>query len=225
MRGRFPPIPGSVQVADPIVRSEADLASWVREQATGVDRFLFGIAGPPGSGKSTLAAHLGAALDAPVVPMDGFHLPNSVLRARELLEVKGAPETFDARGFVELIGSLRERRDVVACPAFDRTTDEPVDDRIRVRAEDSVVIVEGNYLLLNRPPWDSLADSLDSIAYLDVPVDVRRQRLIARHVAFGRDPADAAEFVLRSDEVNAALVETSRSGADLVVHPGSSMSA
>lgn len=205
-------------MADPVVEcSSGDLASWIRAQADGVDRYVFGIAGPPGSGKSTLAARLGDELGAPVVPMDGFHLPNTVLRARGFLEVKGAPETFDAAAFVDLVGALRDTSRVVSCPIFDRVTDEAVPDGLGVGPDDVVVVVEGNYLLLDRPPWDRLVDLVDAIAYLDVPVGVRRRRLVARHVEFGRDPADAAEFVLRSDEANAVLVDASRSRADLLV--------
>lgn len=205
-------------MADAIpVQSATDLASWVSERAAGADRYVFGIAGPPGSGKSTLAAQLGIVLDAPVVAMDGFHLPNDVLRARGLLAVKGAPETFDAGAFLTMVRAIRESSDTVSCPAFDRTIDAPVADRISVVPGDVVVVVEGNYLLLDRPPWASLLGALDAIAYLDVPDEVRRSRLIARHVEFGRDPVDAAEFVRRSDEANAVLVEASRSRADLLV--------
>ncbi len=195
----------------------ADLATWISERAAGVDRYVFGIAGPPGSGKSTLAAELGSALGAPVVPMDGFHLPNEVLRDRGLLAVKGAPETFDARGFLSLVRAIRDASETVSCPAFDRTIDAPVADRVSVVPSDVVVVVEGNYLLLDRPLWSSLSQVFDAVAYLDVPSEIRRARLIARHVEFGRDPVDAAEFVHRSDEANAVLVEASRIRADLVV--------
>ena len=195
----------------------ADLASWISERAAGADRYVFGIAGPPGSGKSTLAAQLATALRAPVVAMDGFHLPNSVLRARGLLDVKGAPETFDAPAFLALVRAIRDASETVSCPAFDRTIDAPVADRVRVVPGDAVVVVEGNYLLLDRPPWVSLSEVFDALAYLDVPDEIRRSRLIARHVEFGRHPADAAEFVHRSDEANAALVEASRLRADLIV--------
>lgn len=195
----------------------ADLASWISERAVGADRYVFGIAGPPGSGKSTLAAQLGTALGAPVVAMDGFHLPNDVLRARGLLAVKGAPETFDAPAFLELVRAISDAIETVSCPAFDRTIDAPVADRVSVVPGDVVVVVEGNYLLLDRPPWASLSAAFDAVAYLDVPDEIRRSRLIARHVEFGRDPADAAEFVHRSDEANAVLVEASRIRADLVV--------
>lgn len=200
----------------PVCRA-ADLASWISERAAGADRYVFGIAGPPGSGKSTLAAQLGTALGARVVAMDGFHLPNDVLRARGLLAVKGAPETFDAGAFLGLVRAIRESSATVSCPAFDRTIDAPVPDRVRVAPSDVVVIVEGNYLLLDRPPWASLAAAFDAIAHLDVPAEIRRSRLIARHVEFGRDPLDAAEFVHRSDEANARLVEASRDRADLLV--------
>lgn len=207
-------------MADAIpVCSATDLASWISERAAGADRYVFGIAGPPGSGKSTLAARLGTTLGSPVVGMDGFHFPNDVLRARGLLAVKGAPETFDAGAFVALVRAIRESSEAVSCPAFDRTIDAPVADRVRVVPGHVVVVVEGNYLLLDRPPWASLSGAFDAIAYLDVPDEVRRSRLIARHVEFGRDPADAAEFVHRSDEANAVLVEASRSRADLLVRP------
>ena len=195
----------------------ADLASWISERATGADRYVFGIAGPPGSGKSTLAARLGTALGAPVVAMDGFHLSNDVLRARGLLGVKGAPETFDAEAFLALVRAIRDASETVLCPAFDRTVDAPVAARVSVVPGDVVVVVEGNYLLLDRPPWVSLSEAFDAVAYLDVPDEIRRSRLIARHVEFGRHPADAAEFVHRSDEANAALVEASRLRADLIV--------
>jgi pantothenate kinase len=195
----------------------ADLASWVSERAAGTDRYVFGIAGPAGSGKSTLAARLGAALGAPVVAMDGFHLPNDVLRARGLLAVKGAPETFDAPGFLALVRAIRDTSETISCPAFDRTIDAAVADRVSVAPDDVVVVVEGNYLLLDRPPWAALSEAFDAVAYLDVADEIRRERLIARHVEFGRDPVDAAEFVHRSDEANAALVEASRIRADLVV--------
>ena len=195
----------------------ADLSAWVREQATGVDRFLFGVAGPPGSGKSTLAKRLGNELGAPVVAMDGFHRPNAELVASGLRDVKGAPETFDAPAFVRLVRSLRDPTRTVRCPAFDRVIDEPVSGKVTVDPRDSVVIVEGNYLLLEQEPWSSLSGLLDATAFLDVASPLRITRLVARHIEFGRERADAIEFAHGSDAANAVLVEASRSRADLVV--------
>lgn len=200
-----------------VVRPDADLRSWIHERSAGVGRYLFGIAGPPGCGKSTLAARLGADLPAPVVPMDGFHLPNAKLGTSGLSRVKGAPETFAAEDFVALVRTLRDPIRVVGCPSFDRTIDEPIADQIWVSPSDVVVIVEGNYLLLDRPPWSVLSGLFDSIAYVEVPAELRLQRLIDRHVEFGRSPAEAAEFVRRSDAGNAAVVEATKARADIVV--------
>jgi pantothenate kinase len=194
-----------------------DLVAWVRDEAAGLDRYLFGVAGAPGSGKSTLAERLGAELDAPVVAMDGFHLANAELAARGLRGVKGAPDTFDAQAFVDLVESLRDPSRTVSCPAFDRTIDEPVVDRIRVTPSDTVVIVEGNYLLLDQGPWSSLKGLLHATAYLEVPTSLRVGRLVARHIQFGRDRADAIDFANGSDAANALLVEASRFRADLYV--------
>ncbi len=200
-----------------MVVSGEELGAWIRRRSAGADRFLFGIAGPPGSGKSTLAQRLGAELVAPVVPMDGFHLPNAILRARGQLDVKGAPETFAAADFVRLVTELRDPGRTIECPEFDRTLDEPIAGRIRVAPDDVVVIVEGNYLLLDRPPWSSLPDLFDSIGYLEVPAETRLWRLVERHVAFGMSRERAVEFVRRSDEANAVMVEASRARADLIV--------
>lgn len=190
----------------------ADLAEWIRARAIPGHRLIVGLAGPPGSGKSTLAGHASGDLAAPVVPMDGYHLPNSELDRRGLREVKGAPETFDVDAFVAMLRSLRHGRDV-SIPDFDRTIDEPRPDRIVVPGESDIVLVEGNYLLV----WERVADLLDVVAHLEVPRHVRVRRLVDRHVEFGKTPAEARAFVERSDERNASLVEAAGARADLVV--------
>ena len=202
----------------PVISVHAgDLAGWIVERSSGAPRYLFGIAGPPGSGKSTLAAALADELAAPVVPVDGFHLSNVVLADLGLLGVKGAAETFDADAFVGLVRRLRTAADAVDCPAFDRTIDEPTADQVRVEPDDAVVIVEGNYLLLDESPWSELVDLFDAVAYLDVADDVRVGRLVDRHVEFGRTRPEALDFARRSDEANARRIAPSRSRADVLV--------
>jgi pantothenate kinase len=195
----------------------SQVADWICEHADPSRRFLFGIAGPPGSGKSTLAADVGRQLDAVIVPMDGFHLPNATLDARGLRAVKGAPETFDADAFVAAVRRLAAADEDVRLPDFDRGVDEPVSDRIVVRAVDAIVIVEGNYLLLDSEPWVSLRTTFDAVGHLDVDPRLRIERLVDRHVRFGRSRAEAAAFVEASDEVNATLVEAVRHRAHLII--------
>ncbi len=164
-----------------------------------------------------MAATLGVDLDAPVVPMDGFHLPNSTLDAHGVREVKGAPETFAADDFVRLVRRLRQNTETVWCPTFDRIVDEPIPDQVRVGADATVVIVEGNYLLLDEPPWAELVELLDDVVYLEVPTALRLGRLVDRHVQFGRSRFEALDFVHRSDETNTTRIEHSRHRARLLV--------
>lgn len=198
------------------VRAE-EVAAWIRERALGPERFLVGLTGPPGSGKSTLTSRLSSELDAPVVSMDGFHLPNSVLDDRGLRGVKGAPHTFAAAEFVDAVTRLGRAHDDVWIPGIDRTHDEPVADAIRVDSGARIVLVEGNYLLLPDEPWDRLASELDVVLFLDLDRDERIRRLVARHVDFGKDRAEAVAFVHMSDESNAVLIERTRHRADAIV--------
>lgn len=123
---------------------------------TGPGRRLIAVAGQPASGKSTLAAALVAALNSPettaaLVPMDGFHLDNALLRDRSLLERKGAPETFDAAGLVHAMRRLKSEPHVVL-PSFDRHRDIAIAGAIEITALHRLVLVEGNYLCFDEDP-------------------------------------------------------------------------
>ncbi|MEW1635942.1 nucleoside/nucleotide kinase family protein [Streptomyces sp. NPDC093801] len=206
-----------MRTTEPVSRAEA-LA------ATG-GRRLLGIAGPPGAGKSTLAARIAEALGperAVVVPMDGFHLAQAVLERTGRADRKGAPDTFDAAGYVALLRRLRPPRQgpTVYAPAFDRRLEEPIAGSIPVAPDVPLVITEGNYLLHDAGEWASVRPLLDEAWYLDPAEPLRLDRLIARHVEHGKDPAHARAWVARSDEANARLVALGRHRADLVIDTG-----
>ncbi len=135
-------------------------------------RPMIGIAGPPASGKSTLAHALAERTGGIAVPMDGFHLDNPILEARGLRSRKGAPETFDAAGFLSLVRRLKEGDEVFA-PLFDRERELAIAGALVVPEEAPLVVLEGNYLLLDQPVWRDV-----------VPL---ARPVRSRHTALGRN--------------------------------------
>jgi len=187
--------------------------------ATG-GRRLLGLVGQPGAGKSTLAAVLGSLLGerSAVVPLDGFHLADVELARLGLIGRKGAPETFDAWGYGALLERLRERSEhPVYAPAFERTLEQPLAGAIAVGPEVELVVTEGNYLLLDRPEWVAARSHLDQVWHVVTDQRLRQERLVQRHVTFGKGAIAAADWVARVDEPNARLVEESPGVADLVI--------
>jgi pantothenate kinase len=175
-------------------------------------RILVGIAGAPGAGKSTFAGRLAAETAGTVLPMDGFHLPQARLAELGRRDRMGAPDTFDVDGFVALLHVLRTGGPVDA-PGFDRTAEEPVPGAIRIEPGRRILIVEGNYLL----HWPEVAPLLDATIFVHVDERVRLERLIARHIAFGKTPEAARAWALGPDQRNAELVAPGAARADLVL--------
>jgi pantothenate kinase len=194
----------------------ADLADRARS-LVGAGRAIIGIAGAPGAGKSTLAAAVARELGAPVVPMDGFHLRNDRLIELGRREQKGAPDTFDAQGYCELLARLRAGGPVRA-PVFDRAIEEPVPDAILIPVEARIVLTEGNYLLLPDGPWAQVRELLDECWFVEIDEDLRLSRLVARHVEFGRSPQEARlRATTGSDADNARLIAPTAARADLIL--------
>lgn len=175
-------------------------------------RRLLGVVGPPGAGKSTLAALMAQALGerAQGLPMDGYHLAQVELERLGRAQRKGAPDTFDAAGYAALLRRLRDQNadETVYAPDFRREIEEPVAGALPVLAHTPLVITEGNYLLLDDDPaWTPVAGLLDEVWYLQVDADLRRERLTARHVQFGRTREQALQWVAQTDDPNARRIE------------------
>jgi pantothenate kinase len=181
-------------------------------------RRILGLTGAPGAGKSTLAEALVKALPgrAVVVPMDGYHLANIELARLGRAGRKGAEDTFDSAGYVALLHRLRGQRpdETVYAPAFRREIEEPIAGAIPVPPDAQLVITEGNYLLLDTGHWAGVRPLLDEAWYVDVDPALRQSRLIARHIAFGRDEQAARDWVAHTDEPNAVLIDSTRPRAD-----------
>ena len=191
-------------------------------------RVLALLAAPPGAGKSTLAALLEQlAARTPglepltVVGMDGFHRRQEYLvshtiqrdgAAVPLVKIKGAPETFDLQKLRDALARVAAGEDC-GWPRYDRTLHNPVEDALRVTGE--VVLVEGNYLLLDREGWRDLRDFADYTVSIAADPALLRGRLVARHIETGKSPEAAAEFVESSDLANARLCLAHSLPADL----------
>jgi pantothenate kinase len=201
------------------------LSERIAHQLTDGSRFILGITGPPGAGKSTLAAALvdASPLPSALVPMDGYHLDDSVLDALGRRARKGAPDTFDSAGFVHLLRRLRDSGErIVYAPVFDREREQAIAGALEIPASVRVVVVEGNYLL-GGDGFSGARELLDECWYVDIDDGLRRERLVARHVAHGRTREAAEAWVRDVDEPNARLIAAERHRADVVVRLDASL--
>jgi len=192
--------------------SKEEAKAIVVDRAASSTRTLIGIIGKPGGGKSTLSKYLLKGMDptlVSVVPMDGFHLSNKVLKELGRSDRKGAPDTFDVKGFTTLIERIKlDSVDPIYYPIFDRSIEESIAAQGVVYPSTRVVIVEGNYLMHDRDGWQEISPLLDQSWYAFLDEDIRISRLISRHIAFGKDPESAKAWAKGSDQANAELIET-----------------
>lgn len=212
---------------DPIDRGLKEL----REAKSNEERVLIGISGVPGSGKSTLARMVSQRVNdlhaeqgptairsiAVDIPMDGFHLSRAQLAAMPdpatAIHRRGAAFTFDAVGFYHLVQELaRSPIQALSAPSFDHEIKDPVAGSIDIPATVRVVLIEGNYCALDRPPWSDAVELMDELWYIDVPADVARSRLAIRHLQSGivADEKEARERAAGTDELNAEDIRENR---------------
>lgn len=200
------------------VRAVSDL---IRARSEGRELTIVGLTGAPGSGKSTFALSLVRELDdAVLLPMDGYHLPQADLVQLGRRDRMGAPDTFDVSAFTDLLLRLRAAApgDTVLARGFDRRIEEPVPDAVRIPiGERTIIVVEGNYLLLGEDGWEGVGALLDLRLHLELEHDERLRRLEARHIRFGKTPDEARAWAGGPDERNAVRIEAAATAADAVV--------
>lgn len=194
-------------------------------QGKGPHRVMLGLTGAPAAGKSTLARYLVHAVDealgvgtAGYLPMDGYHLSNTQLDRLGRRDRKGAPDTFDAHGYLATLRRLRTEIDhPVYVPDYDRRLHEPVAARHVIGAPTRLVVTEGNYLASDTEPWVRVRELLTELWYVEASDQVRERRLHRRQRAGGASARAAREWVERSDRANGELVKTFRDNCTRVV--------
>jgi pantothenate kinase len=199
-----------------------DLIARAQCLAGGAGRQMVGITGAPGAGKSTLARRLvdGLGGAAVLVGMDGYHLAQAELERLGRGARKGAPDTFDAAGYVALLRRLRTPdASTVYAPEFRRAIEEPIAGAVAVPPGVPLVVTEGNYLLLDTEPWSAIRGLLDEVWFLAPDEHTRRAWLTARHRRYGRTPEQATARTAGSDERNARLIAQTSDRADLILDP------
>ena len=197
------------------------------QQRSSQGRILVALAGPPGSGKSTLASELESALNqeqpeqAMILPMDGFHYDDLYLVPAGLRPRKGAPQTFDVGGFYHILRRLRERQEeFVAVPVFDRDLEIARAGARLIPAKVPVILVEGNYLLLQQEPWSQLRLLFDVAVLLEVPEAVLGERLTARWQHYELPSEEIAAKVNENDLPNGRYVMAESGGEDYRLKSG-----
>jgi pantothenate kinase len=210
-----------VETADLLARDAIALAS-------DSSRAILGIAGSPGAGKSTFVEELLVRIREVMgddwvahVPMDGFHLADAQLDRIGARGRKGAPDTFDAAGYAHVLERVKHEFDYpVYVPGFDRTLEQPLAAALVVLPSAHLVVTEGNYLLMNEPLWERARRAMDAVWFVASEEATRVERLVARHIRFGKAPDAARDWVASTDRRNAELVEATAGRADRVIVNG-----
>ena len=173
-------------------------------------RSIIGIVGKPGAGKSTVVAEIAKRFnpsDVSVVPMDGYHLSNEILIELGRRDRKGAPDTFDTEAFISLITKVKNVHNTDhRFPIFHREIEASREDEGTVPSSAKVVVIEGNYLFSEEHNWQGVFPLLDHTWYIEIDDEIRMQRLIARHIKYGKNPVEAEEWSRGSDEANARFI-------------------
>ena len=187
------------------------------------NRFVVGIAGGPGSGKSTFAVRLKELINsnaktdlAQIFPMDGFHRKNIALERSGLISVKGAPETFDVKGYLSMLNRIKLGENLKA-PVYSREIHDVIENALSIEPYHKIIITEGNYLFYDMAGWCEIKDIIDLKIYIEAEKNVCEKRLLERHMRGGKTEIEALEKIRKVDMKNFDLISQTIKYADEVI--------
>jgi pantothenate kinase len=203
------------QVYQPVMNQIIDF------QKKSTRRLIVGVSGPPGCGKTYFSTLLTALINrqldqeaAVCIGMDGWHYNQAQLEQKAfcrngkmmlLKAVKGAPESFDVEAFLHFLNQLHSHAEL-SFPVYDRIIHDPVENAGHVYTRHQIVIVEGNYLMLNEYPWDKLRTLLDISCFILAKDKLRWHTLLKRHLKGGKSPSQAIKHIRAVDMPNARRI-------------------
>ena len=192
-------------------------------------RLIIFLAAPPAVGKSTLAVFLqklskGLTNTTPIqsLSLDGFHYSNEFLKTNKIIinkvkhtlyEIKGMPETYNLESFISHLENLKSKN--IKWPIYDRNLHNSVVDIVDVTSD--IVLIEGNWLLLNEEGWKGLKSLCDYSIFIEANEEVLKNRLVNRKIRGGLSEQKAFEFYERTDKINVLRVMENRLSADLTL--------
>ncbi len=183
-------------------------------------RVLIGIIGKPGAGKSTLVDTIKKRFpsdEVSIISQDGYHLSNEILEVHGARDRKGAPDTFNTQRFTELLKAVKSSQEEIRFPIFHREIEASIEDEGVVPSIARVVVIEGNYLLSTEFGWGEVAELLDESFYIEIDDEIRLQRLIERHVRYGKNAEEARAWAMGTDEANARFIARARDRATGII--------
>lgn len=190
------------------------LKKWTKIYNQKKERVIIFLAAPPGVGKTTLSQYLeqlskeiDGIEEVQGIGIDGFHYKNNYLDSNfveregkkiKLRDIKGAPETFDYKSLKNKLENIKNIN--MLWPVYNRKLHDVEEDKILIKK--NIVILEGNWLLLDEKEWKKLSNYADYSILIKANETLLRERLIERKVLGGIEKVDAIKFYENSDKKN-----------------------